>query len=229
MSGKGVLGIIAGIILLLVVAYYAMPNPGKKEFEAEAIAVNGVTSWKIRTEISSNGKLLLTRSHIGICPDKERIVEFGMENIAEYVRLGDDIYYRKGNMKWVKGTPGPDLFTPFPTARPCLTNPNEPSTNPPGGAEEIKQWIEEDAKDGKISKGEVVEFKGQSCREWSVTRFTSRNQLGSYTACLNETSHLPVYWKGASERFNTYFEWDPAITIEPPDMNATGMEMPKMP
>ena len=65
--------------------------------------------------------------------------------------------------------------------------------------------------------------------QWSVALITSRNRLGSYTACLNETSHLPVYWKGAGERFNTYIEWDPSVTIEPPDMNASVMEMPKMP
>jgi hypothetical protein len=163
------------------------------------------------------------------CPDKERIVEFGLDNISDYVRLGDDIYYRKGNSKWMNGTPGPDLFTPFPTPRPCLTNPNEPSSNPPGGAEEMRQWIETDASDGGISKGEMAEFKGTSCREWSLSRFTSRNQLGSYTACLRESDDLPVYWKGAGDRFSIYFEWDPSVTIEAPDMSATGMQMPTMP
>jgi hypothetical protein len=229
MSGKGVLGITAGVILLIVAAYYAMPNPGKKALRGEAIAVNNVSSWRIRTEVSSNGRLYLTRTHVAQCPDKERIVEFGLENISEYVRLGDDIYYRKGNGKWVKGTPGPDLFTPFPTPRPCLTNPNEPSSNPPGGAEEMKQWIETEASDGSISKGEMAEFKGTSCREWSLSRFTSRNQWGSYTACLHESDDLPVYWKGAGDRFSIYFEWDPSVTIEAPDVSATGMRMPAMP
>src|SRR5256885_10314740 len=111
MSGKGVLGIAAAVILLMGVAYYAMPNPGKKALKGEVIAMNNVTSWRITTEVSSNGRILLKRTHAAMCPDKERIVEMGLDNISEYVRLGDDIYYRKGNMKWVKGTPGPDLFT----------------------------------------------------------------------------------------------------------------------
>jgi len=229
MSGKGVLGIAAGVILLMVVAYYAMPNPGKKALKGEVIAMNNVTSWRITTEVSSNGRILLKRTHAAMCPDKERIVEMGLDNISEYVRLGDDVYYRKGNMKWVKGTPGPDLFTPFPTPRPCLTNPNEPSSNPPGGAEEMKQWIEGDASDGSISKGEMGEFKGTSCREWSVRRITSRNSLGSYTACLREADDLPVYWKGVGERFSIYFDWVPSMAIEAPDMNANGMQMPTMP
>ena len=229
MSGKGVLGIAAGVILLLAVAYYAMPNPGKKTLRGEAIAMNNVTSWRIRTEVSVNGRLYLTRTHVAQCPDKERIMEMGPESMAEYVRIGDDIYYRKNGVKWVKGTPGPDLFTPFPTPRPCLTNPNEPSSNPPGGAEEIKQWIESDASDGSISKGEIAEFKGTKCREWSVTRMTARNSLGSYTACLRETDDLPVYWKAPGDRFGIYFEWDPSVVIEAPDLNANDMKMPTMP
>ena len=229
MSGKGVLGIAAGVILLMVVAYYAMPNPGKKALRGEAIAMNNVTSWRIRTEVSSNGRLYLTRTHVAQCPDKERIMEMGQESISEYVRIGDDIYYRKNAVKWVKGTPGPDLFTPFPTPRPCLTNPNEPSSNPPGGAEEIKQWIENDASDGSISKGEIAEFKGTSCRQWGVTRITSRNSLGSYTACLREADDLPVYWKDPGDRFGIYFEWDPSVPIEAPDLNANDTRMPTMP
>lgn len=229
MSGKGILGIAAAGVLLLIVAYYAVPNPGKKALESEAIAVNNVSSWRIRTEVSVNGKLYLTRVHVASCPDREHILENGPNNFGEYIRIGDEIYFRDGSMKWVKGTPGPDLFTPFPTPRPCLTNPNEPSTNLPGGAEEMRQWIEADVKEGTISKGEVQNFKGTNCREWSVTRITSRNQLGSYRVCLNETSHLPVYWIGAGDRFGMYFEWDPSLSITPPDMNVSKWEMPQMP
>jgi hypothetical protein len=229
MSTKGVLGIAAGVILLLIVAYYAIPNPGKKAFEAEAIAMNNVSSWRIRTEVSVNSRPLLTRVHVASCPDREHILENGLNSFGEYVRLGDEIYYRNGSMKWVKGTPGPDLFTPFPTPRPCLTNPDEPSTNLPGGAEEMRQWIESDMKEGTISKGDLQTFKGTSCREWNVTRITPQNRLGSYKVCLNETTSLPVYWRSANERFSMYFEWDPSLSIEPPDMNVSKWKFPEMP
>jgi len=229
MSGKGVLGIVAGIILLLIVAYYAMPNPGKKALESEAIAANNVSSWRIRTELSVNGKLYLTRVHVATCPDREHILENGVNNFGEYVRIGDEIYYRNGSMKWVKGTPGPDLFTAFPTPRPCLTNPNEPSTNLPGGAEELRQWIEADAKEGTISKGEMQHFKGANCREWSVTRMSAQNRLGSYKVCLDEAKHLPVYWRSFNDRFSMYFEWDPSVVIAEPDMNVSKWTMPEMP
>jgi hypothetical protein len=229
MSTKGVLGIVAGVILLLIVAYYAMPNPGKKAFDGEVIAMNNVSSWRIRTEVSVNSRPLLTRVHVASCPDKEHILENGLNSFGEYVRLGDEIYYRNGSMKWVKGTPGPDLFTPFPTPRPCLTNPNEPSTNLPGGAEEMRQWIESDIKEGTISKGDLQTFKGTSCREWNVTRITPQNRLGSYKVCLNETTSLPVYWRSANEKFSMYFEWDPSLSIDPPDMNVSKWKFPEMP
>jgi len=229
MSGKGMLGIAGVIILLLAVAYYALPNPGKKAFEKEEIVMNGVTSWRIHSEVSRNGKVYISRTHVAECPDKERIMERGLDNFSEYIRLGDDIYYRKGNMKWVKGTPGPDLFTPFPTPRPCLSNPNEPSTNPPGGEEETKQWIESDIKEGRISKGEMQEFKGATCREWNVSRITAENRLGSYNACIREGDGLPVYWKSLNENFGIYFEWDPTIRIQPPDLSQSGMQLPEMP
>lgn len=227
MSGKRVLGIAAMVILLFAVAYYAMPNPGKKALQGEEMAMNAVSSWRIESEASVNGKVLLKRTHVAICPDKEHIFEVGREGLAEYIRVGDEIYYRKETLKWTEGTPGPDLFAPFPTPRPCLTNPNEPSTNPPGGEEELKQWIESDIKDGHLVKGEMQDFKGSACREWNLTRITAQNRLGSYNACLRETDHLPVYWRSANERFGMYFQWNPSVTIEKPNVNDTSANFPK--
>jgi hypothetical protein len=151
------------------------------------------------------------------------------DGYAQYIRLGEDIYYRKNNMHWAKGTPGPDLFFPIPSPRPCLTNPGEPSSAPAGGAEEMRLALEADIKDGHISKGEVEQVKGSPCQVWSVTRFTPRNQLGNYTTCIGDTDNLPRYIRAAGERFNIYFEWDPALVIDPPDLNAPLNQMPVMP
>ena len=222
MSGKGVAGIAAGMVLLLVIAYYAIPNPGKKALQREEIALDDVTSWRISTVISQNSRPVVSRTHVGSCPNKEHIVEEAMSDFAEYIRIGDDIYYRKNSYTWVQGTPGPDLFAPLPTPRPCLSNPGEPSTRPPGGAEEMRLALEIDIKDGHIEKGEVKDHRGSPCREWSVRRFTETNKLGSYTTCLSETDNLPRYIRGANENFNMYFEWNPTVTIEPPDMNSKG-------
>jgi hypothetical protein len=222
MSAKGVAGIGLAIVLLLVIAYYAIPNPGKKALQREELALDDVSSWRISLEISRNSRPYIRRSHSASCPDKEHILETAMGDFAEYIRIGDDIYYRKNAYAWVKGTPGPDLFTPLPTPRPCLSNPGEPSSRPPGGAEEMRLALETDIKEGHIEKGEVKANDGNPCREWSIMRFTETNKLGSYTTCLSETDNLPRYIRAANDNFHLYFEWNPSVDIEAPDMNSPG-------
>jgi hypothetical protein len=222
MSGKVVIGIAIGFVLLMVIAYNVIPNPGKKALQREETALEDVSSWRISTSISRDGRPVVSRAHAASCPNKEHIVESAMSDFAEYIRIGDDVYYRKDSYTWVKGTPGPDLFAPLPSPRPCLTNPGEPSTRPPGGAEEMRLALETDIKDGKIEKGEVRDNGGSPCREWTVMRFTQNNKLGSYTTCLSETDNLPRYIRASNDNFNMTFEWNPSVPIEPPDMNSPG-------
>jgi hypothetical protein len=228
MSTRGVVGILVGLVLLLIVAYYSIPNPGKKALQQEEIAVSEVSSWRISTEISKDGRPKLRRTYAALCPDKEHILERNLGDLAEYIRIGDDIFYRKNSYQWVKGTPGPDLFQPLPMPRPCLSNPGEPASRPPGGAEEMRLALETDIKDGHIEKGEKKSSNGSACQEWSITRFTESNRLGNYVICLNETDNLPRYIRDANENFRMSFEWDPSLTIEPPDVNSPG-KMPTSP
>jgi hypothetical protein len=227
MSTKVLIGILAGIVFLAVAVIYAIPNPGKKALRQEEEALQGVSSWRIFTQLSRNGRPTVNRTHAAVCPDKEHIIENAMEDFAEYIRIGDDVYYRKNSYTWVQGTPGPDLFAPLPTPRPCLSNPGEPSSRPPGGAEEMRLALEVDIKDGQIAKGELKANNDNPCREWSITRFTQRNQLGSYTTCLNETNNLPMYIRALNDDFNMSFAWNAPVTIEAPDINARGTA-PKM-
>jgi hypothetical protein len=222
MSTRGVIGIAVGFVLLLVAVYYAIPNPGKKALKREQLALEDVTSWRIGTEVSRNGRPAVVRAHAAICPDKEHIVESAMEDFAEYIRIADDVYYRKNRYEWLKGTPGPDLFAALPMPRPCLSDPGDPSSKPPGGAEQMRLALESDIKDGNIEKGEVKAYRGSPCREWTIMRFTTTDRLGSYTACLSETDNLPQYIRAANDSFNISFEWNPSVTIEPPDMNSPG-------
>lgn len=222
MGTKVAIGIAIGVVLLPVVAYYAIPDPGKKALQREQIALEGVTSWRIGTEFSRNGRPVAARGHSAICPDKEHIVDSAKEDFAEYIRIGDEVYYRKNTYDWVKGTPGPDLFAPLPMPRPCLSDPGEPSSKPPGGAEQLRLALESDIKEGRIDKGQVKANRGSPCREWTIMRFTETDRLGSYTACLGETDNLPQYIRAANDNFNISFEWNPSVTIEPPDMNSPG-------
>jgi hypothetical protein len=217
-----VIGIAIGTVLLMVVVYYAIPNPGKKALKREQLALEDVSSWRISTELSRNSRPAVLRVHAASCPDKEHIVENAMADFAEYIRIGDDVYYRKNTYEWVKGTPGPDLFVALPMPRPCLSDPGEPSSKPPGGAEEMRLSLESDIKDGNIEKGEVKTNRGSPCREWTIMRFTATDKLGSYTACLSETDNLPRYIRAANDDFNMSFEWNPSVTVEPPDLNSPG-------
>ena len=222
MSMKVVIGIVGGLFVLVVAVIFAIPDPGKKALRQEETALQGVSGWRVRTQVSKNGRPMVQRVYAAVCPDKEHVIEEAMENFAEYVRIGDDEYYRKNSYTWVKGSPGPDLLAPLPAPRPCLSNPGEPSSRPPGGAEEMRLALEMDIKDGQIMRGQVKPNSGSPCREWSITRFTERNRLGTYTACLSETTNLPMYVLAMNENFNMSFQWNPAVEIEAPDMNSRG-------
>jgi len=227
MSPKVLIGIAVGVILLTVVIYFAIPDPGKKALQREQLAMNDLTSWRIVIQISKNSRPKISRIYAAQCPNKEHILESDEGDFSEYIRVGDDVYYRKNSYQWIKGTPGPDLFLPLPTPRPCLSNPDEPSSRPPGGAEEMRLALESDLKEGHIEKGERRVIQGNACQEWSVARFLG-NKLGSYITCLSETTNLPVYARNASEDFHMDFEWGAAVNIEPPDMTPPG-KMPTAP
>lgn len=101
MSPKALVGIVTGIILIVVV-YYSLPKSWRATLEAEVAAISGARSWRIRTELRQNNKVDLIRTQVAICPDKEHIVEQLLGATTEYIRIGDEIYYRQGNAPWVK-------------------------------------------------------------------------------------------------------------------------------
>jgi len=231
MTPKALIGILAGIILLVVVVYYSLPKSGKATLEVEVAAMNAAQSWRIRTEMQGMGGIV-TRTHVAICPDKEHIVEEGRGPASEYIRIGDDIYWRKGATAWKKGMPnGSYFFMNILTSRPCLTNPNEPNAKVAGGAEELRQWIAEDIQLARITKGNEKLENDESCREWTVTRVQTvqlRSLKQEYVVCINENDHLPRVMT-ATGGFVTHYDWNPSLVIEAPDMSATPMSAPETP
>jgi hypothetical protein len=223
MSPKALTGILTGIIFLVVVVYYSLPKSGKQALKAEVNSMNDAQSWRIRTEMQSMGGAV-TRTHAAICPDKEHVVEEGRGLASEYIRIGDDIYYRRGATEWKRGIPNSSyFFMNILTARPCLTNPNEPNAKVAGGSEELRQWIEEDIKLARITKGDEKFENDESCREWTVTRVQTvqlRSLKQEYVVCINEKDHLPRTMT-ATGGFVTHYEWNPSLVIEAPDMSAT--------
>ena len=219
MSLKALIGIFAGILLVIAAVYYKLPKAGKAVLEGEVAAMNSAQSWRIRTEFRKGEAASVTRVHVAICPDKEHIVEQKFGGTSEYIRIGDDIYSRQGSAPWKKGMPSPYLFAHFLSPRPCLTNPNEPNAKAPGGSAEMKEWIDEDVREARITKGELKDDDGGSCREWTVTRQYARAVTQGYVVCLGEGDHLPRYVNAERGAFLTKYQWNPTLTIEAPDMS----------
>ena len=211
MNAKTLAGVLATIVAFVAVVYYRLPKPEKAALEAEVAAMNGAQSWRIRTEMRGMGGVI-TRTHVAICPDKEHIVEEGSGPASEYIRIGDAIYYRKGTTPWKLGMPtSAYFFAKILTARPCLTNP-KPYTNEADGTEELRQWISEDVKLARITKGELKFENDEQCREWKVTRL-ERAQLQTlkreYVVCIGEIDHLPRKMRASDGRFITDYECNP--------------------
>ena len=221
MSPKALIGILAGIVLLVVCVYYSLPKSGKAVLESQVAAMNSVQSWRIRTEINN-----VTRTHVAICPDKEHIVEQGLGQASEYIRIGDDVYWRKGATPWKKGMPTSSyFFVNVLTARPCLTNP-KPYTNEANGAEELRQWIADDVRTARITKGDMKFETDYDCREWKVTQEQTvafHYFKKEYVVCIGEKDHLPRTMT-ATGGYSTKYEWNIPLTIEAPDMNALPTE-----
>lgn len=223
------IGILAGIMLLVVCVYFLLPKSGKQALESEVSAMNSAQSWRITTEINGTGGGGVTRTHVGICPDKEHIVEVGQAGLAgasEYIRIGDDIYWRKGASPWKKGMPTSSyFFVNILTARPCLTNP-KPYTKEADGAEELRQWIADDVRTAKITKGNPKFEVDYDCQDWKVTQEQTvafHYFKKEYVVCINDKDHLPRTMT-ATGGYATKYEWNIPLTIEAPDLNALPQE-----
>lgn len=211
----------AVIVAVLVVVYALTENPGKKEFKKQIDAIDHVQSWKMEMDISSNGRMMAWRTHEAQCPDTEHITEQGLDSTGEFIRLADDVYYRKNGAAWVQDakTP-PDLFMGIVTPRPCMSNPGGSKTAGDSGDTEWKDELKRAIKDGSFQKGDLDTVRGESCRNWQVSSMNARGQLVAYTMCINEQDHLPRRMQMARENVNIYFKWNIPVEVKPPDMTA---------
>lgn len=84
------------------------------------------------TQVSKNGRLKIDRSYAAQCPDKEHILENAEGDFSEYIRIGDDVFYRKNSSQWIQGTPGPDFYMYYEWDPAVTIEP--PDRTPPGKA-----------------------------------------------------------------------------------------------
>ncbi len=209
-----------GIAAVLVSIYVLSASPGKKELQKQIEAIDHVQSWKMELDISSNGRMLAWRTHEAQCPDMEHITERGMQSSGEFIRLANDVYYRRDGGAWLQDANTPtDLFMPFVTPRPCMSNPGGSKSAPDSGDTEWKSELKRAIKDGSFEKGELDTVRGESCRNWQVSWMNARGQMVAYTMCINEQDHLPRRMQMARENINMYFKWNVPVDIQPPDMS----------
>lgn len=208
---------LVGAIVIGFVIFHFFTGEGEKEFKLQQKAIKEVKSWKIRTQISSNGRLLLDRRHEANCPDQEYISESGGYQSGEYTRIGDNMYWRRDRGVWTEGKSPNDLFQPFPTPRPCMTNPAE-FARETNGIDEMQQYLQTVIDQGNFTKGELQTVGKDQCRDWTVQALNERRQLVATTFCINETDHLPRRMQSAGEAFTITYDWNVPVTVEKPDL-----------
>jgi len=209
---------IIGIIAIIVLIIFATVSPGKKELKKQLVALDTVKSWKMDLQVSSNGRLLVQRTHEAQCPDMEHITEQGLVGSAEFIRMSNLVYYRKNGQPWVQDANTPqDLFMPFVTPRPCMSNPGGTTTSPDSGDTEWKTELNRAIKDGTFTMGDMETVRGTPCRNWQVSWMNARNQLVAYTMCINEQDHLPRRMQMLRENVNMYFTWNVPVEVTAPN------------
>lgn len=216
---KKTIAVVAVLIGIGVIAALLFGNPGKKEFQKQLDALQTVKSWRMDLQISRSGHLLARRTHEAHCPDMEHIQENGLEGVGEYIRLVNSVYYRKGMGRWTNDINVPqDLFMPFSTPRPCMSNPGGSVSAADSGDTEWRDELKRAMKDGTFTKGDAETVGGTSCRNWQVSWINKREQMVAYTMCLGEQDHLPRRIRSAGDNLNMYFEWNVPIDVTAPDM-----------
>lgn len=169
-------------------------------------------------QVSSNGRLIVQRTHEAQCPDMEHITEQGMGGSAEFIRMSNLVYYRKDGRPWVQDANTPeDLFVPLVTPRPCMSNPGGTKTSAESGDTEWRNELKRAISDGTFKKGGIESVKGGTCRNWEVSLMNARNQLVAYTMCISEQDHLPRRIQLLRENVNMYFTWNVPVEVTAPD------------
>lgn len=199
--------------------YFGMfrPSAGQKELQQHLNALDSVRSWRMDLQMSRNGLVFASRSHEATCPDMEHIYEDGLNGTAEFIRMSNLVFYKKSTNSWVENSNVPgDLFMPFPTPRPCMSNPGGSVTSPDSGDTEWRTEIQRAIKKGTIQEGELETVKGSSCRNYQVSWLNGRGQMMAYTICINEQDHLPRKIQDFHQSATMYFEWNLPVDIKAP-------------
>ncbi len=215
-------------VCALIAGYFAFfrDDPGKSDFKKQLAALDTVKSWTLDIQFSRNGTLIARRRHSAVCPDMEQVTESGPDGLAEYIRTSDLVFYKKG-VSWVKDSNVPvNLFLPFPTPRPCMSNPGGSASSPGSGDTEYRDELRRAIKDGTFERGGLEDVHGQSCRNYQVSWLNARGQLMAYIMCINEQDHLPRRIQDPRQTVTMYFDWNVPVEVRTPDIAPTDPKLP---
>jgi hypothetical protein len=208
----------AGALVLLFVFTHFFTGEGEKEFKRTQKAVKAVSSWRVRSQVSVNGRLMLDRIHEAKCPDQEHIAENSGQGSSEYTRIGDSMYWRRAPQMWSESKSPDDLFQPMATPRPCMTNPAQ-FANEKNGIDEMQEYLQQVIDQGSFAKGDLQMVGNDQCRDWTVMAMNERRQLVSTTFCISEVDHLPRRMQSVGEVLTITYDWNLPIVVEKPDLN----------
>lgn len=206
--------VVAAVFLGGAFLYFAIPDPGVREFKRAREALRHANSWKVETQwASSGGSEILGEVN---CPSNSRFTQHVRSTVAGHTTqftlvhlvVGNDRYFSDdGQNSWARDPLSSSV------ANDCslLAQGEDASQMPPFGA-----WLKGPE---LIEKGSVRYTSDGKCREWKVVTpggfsFSPEMQI----VCLGVKDHLPMFWgTPANPTAHHFYDWNVPIDIRLPD------------
>jgi len=225
-------------VLGIVLEMWGRVRPDHQELLRADLAISRVRSWRMRIieshpsartgQIPNRGSLVVE----AILPDREHAWQHvdsyagGLDSTTirtldqEYIRIGDDRYFRGGR-------------TPSRPAAPTWIR-LEPRDMPPvGGLFELRfhltnprtigysfDWVETTVWSvyhrALLRVNGLNTYSGHACREWICEWQNKEGPPMRDTLCIGVADHLPHHLTMSGGGFEVDYEWDPPIVITVP-------------
>lgn len=208
--------VVAAVFLGGAFLYFAIPDPGVREFKRAREALRHVQSWKAQAQSVIPGSPDAANLDEVSCPSSRRFTQhFGgavggqhIEFTLVHVAVGNDRYFNDNRANTWDRDP---LSSSVANDCVLLAQGQDSKELPPLGA-----WL---TGPELIEKGSVRYTSDGKCREWKVVTpggfsFSPETQF----VCLGVNDHLPMFWGTPNAPGEIrYFDWNVPINIQLPD------------